>query len=680
MYGGLEASVYRDSFRKFIRHFWSAVPGAGKFVHNWHIDLFALELESLACRVKQSLPRAHDLLVNIPFGMSKSMVFSVLFHPWVWAGMPEARFLYATHTDSLALDLAGKAKDVITSAEYQRLFPWVQIRRDKAAKDDYANTLGGERKSCTVGGKTPLGRHAQFIIVDDPIDPLVARSALEIDTAAKFMTEVIPSRMTDKRVTPTVLVQQRLDYRDPSAVMLEVGRREGSVPVRHVCLPGELCPGAAPASPPLEELQAKWPEAYADGLLDPKRLDRVVLATYRAKLGSFAYGGQVLQNPTHREGAMFKPPYFSRRAKSAPREAVRVRYVDRAATAEGGCATAMTLMAKDKDGRLYVEHVKHGHWEPNERNDLIVATAKADRLRYGPKHEPTLVIEAERGSTGLESFQRLAARLIGFKVKEDRPTGSKDVRAEPWADQCACGNVVICDNGQSEGTGIAAWDVQGYIDEHINFRPEPGARLGGLKDRVDSSSGACNWLADKNVGPPEVRVIKFRATDRDKPRYPRFVVSTLEYLSAVDADQRSMLVVLYDPFADPPEYTHALTNLLDTHRSAFMDIDPAAYQNAWEQPIDPHGKPPAELIMTREHGKALWKALLKQQPTPDLFVFASPGGNRADSVAKAVVDVLRIPREGIYYTGSDNVEGRQKLPPTNQHLYDIVKATRGMLL
>ncbi len=177
---------------------------------------------------------------------------------------------------------------------------------------------------------------------------------------------------------------------------------------------------------------------------------------------------------------MFKPQWFINTVRAGPHHVTkRIRYIDRAATQDGGCFTAMVLMSLSQDGRYFVEHVEKGQWEPNERNDRIVAIAYRDRDRYGPKDAPVIYIEAERGSTGKESFQRIASRLAGFRVREDMPSGSKDVRAEPWADQLAAGNVFFVKDG--------TWDLDSYIKEHLAFRPAPGKRLGKFCDQVDAS-------------------------------------------------------------------------------------------------------------------------------------------------------------------------------------------------
>lgn len=643
-------------------------------IWNWHLDVFCDELQKVFERVFAGLPREYDLIFNVPFGTSKTSVISVLSQGWGWARMPEMRFLSATHTDSLALDIAARAKDVVTSDKYREYFPDVVIRPDRASKEDYANTEGGERKSCTVGGKTPTGRHSHVILVDDPIDPQGARSELELDTAAKFMMEVIPSRAVDKRVTPTILVMQRLSPRDPTAVMVNVAKTPGAVPVRQICLPGELTDKVFPP-----ELKEK----YVDGLLDPVRMPKSVLVGFRAKLGTYAYAGQVLQEPVPPGGGMFKPQYFTRTCRAAPYNAVRIRYWDRAATQDGGCYTAGVLMARDGEGNYYVEHVEHGQWDPDERNEIIVAAAKRDRSRYGPNHEPQVVIEAERGSTGLESFRNIARKLAGFRVKEDQPTGSKDTRAEPWADQLAAGTVLLVEDG--------TWDLAGYIEEHLLFRPDPTTkRLGKFKDQVDASSGAFNLLAagSRREGP----ILRVLTLGGPKNKGLRLFYCSKEELQNVIVEERCLLVEVFDPAGEEVEnldgmldrvnpQRYGMNKLLDRLTVRFADISPEEYQEKWAAPVSGYGCPPAELIMKPEHGKKLWSFLLKKRdPGPEAIIFCDDNDRRAKSLACAVADTMRLPRKtNLFHLLGDNSIGNEDSPP-NSYVYSVTKVSRGMVI
>ncbi len=90
--------------------------------------------------------------------------------------------------------------------------------------------------------------------------------------------------------------------------------------------------------------------------------------------------------------------------------------------------------------------------------------------------------EQEPGSGGKESAERTIAMLSGFPCEADKVTGSKEIRAEPYAAQQQAGNVTLF---------RAPW-TQPYIDEHELF---PN---GKYKDRVDATAGAFMKCARKH--------------------------------------------------------------------------------------------------------------------------------------------------------------------------------------
>ena len=98
-------------------------------------------------------------------------------------------------------------------------------------------------------------------------------------------------------------------------------------------------------------------------------------------------------------------------------------------------------------------------------------------------------------------------------------------------------------------------------------------------------------------------------------------------------------------------------------------------------PLEPWGKPPKELVLQREQGKQLWRLLTKQRPdgVAEVVVFASPGGERALSMAMAVADVMHLPREQAVYFVSQPDEKHAGKPPC-QHVYEMVKASRSLVL
>ena len=117
-----------------------------------------------------------------------------------------------------------------------------------------------------------------------------------------------------------------------------------------------------------------------------------------------------------------------------------VRYWDKAATPDDDNAayTAGVLMHKLKDGRFVIEDVARGRWGALDREMHIKAVTQADADTCA-NYE--VVIEQEPGSGGKESAEATIRSLAGFRVRPDKVTGSKVVRAQPFVAQVQGGNV-----------------------------------------------------------------------------------------------------------------------------------------------------------------------------------------------------------------------------------------------
>jgi predicted phage terminase large subunit-like protein len=166
-----------------------------------------------------------------------------------------------------------------------------------------------------------------------------------------------------------------------------------------------------------------------------------------------------------------------------------VRYWDKAGTTEEESAdpdwSAGVLMGKA--GRLYfVLDVVRGRWSPAARNTIMRQTTRADSKLY-PNYE--VWTEQEPGSGGKESALTTIAELAGYDVHAETVTGSKVVRANPFAAQCEVGNVKLV-----EGTWNAA-----YLNEVCAFPNGPH------DDQVDASSGSFAKLAKRHYESGSVR-------------------------------------------------------------------------------------------------------------------------------------------------------------------------------
>jgi predicted phage terminase large subunit-like protein len=158
-----------------------------------------------------------------------------------------------------------------------------------------------------------------------------------------------------------------------------------------------------------------------------------------------------------------------------------VRYVDKAGTADGGAYTAAALVHTMFDGTTIVEDMLRGQWSALEREQRLLQAAKIDRTTC-PRY--AIWFEQEPGSGGKESAESSVRRFSGFQVYTDKVTGSKEVRAEPYAAQVQAGNVFL---------KAAGWN-RDFIDEHEQFP------AGKYKDQVDSTAGAFNKLAASTMG------------------------------------------------------------------------------------------------------------------------------------------------------------------------------------
>lgn len=471
------------SFYHFLKYFWGVVS-PHEFKTNWHIEYLCRELELLAYRVADRKPKLYDLIINIPPGTTKTIMCSIMFPAWCWTKWTWMRFICASYSGALSLESADYCRDLIKSSEFQEIYPDVGIKEDKDTKSNFKivkreynqrtkawrSLPGGNRFTTSVGG-TLTGFHGDILIVDDPLNPTQAASDLELATANHWMEQTLSTRKTDKSVTPTILVMQRLHQDDPSGHWLD---KEGEkVKVKHICLPGEINQFRSKVHPP--ELISY----YKEGLMDPVRLPWSALDELKVKMGDFVYAGQVGQNPVPPGGAMFKVDRFTPVA-SLPSDVHRmctIRYWDKAGTAGAGAYTAGVKMIALYNGKFIVEDCRRGRWSSEERESVIRDTAVADGS------DVIIWIEQEPGSGGKESAEATIRNLAGFVVYAERPTGDKTVRAQSYSVQVNNGNIQIL-NGD--------WN-KSFVEEH-RFFP-----YGTYKDQVDAAAGAFNKLAGRRI-------------------------------------------------------------------------------------------------------------------------------------------------------------------------------------
>jgi predicted phage terminase large subunit-like protein len=483
------------SFYHFVEWAWPEVSNH-EFYSNWHIPYICQELELIAYRVGNRIPKEYDLIINIPPGMTKTILCTILFPVWCWTKWFWMRFITGSYSAALALESAEYSRDLMKSDRFRAVYPELDIRDDKDTKSNYKvvkrikNDLGGNswdkkgvrilqggnRYSTAVKG-TITGFHADISIWDDPINPNQAVSDKERERANRWVDRTLSTRKTDKKISTTIGIMQRLHQDDPSGHILAKNKKN----VKLISLPGEIKNYKEKLHPP------ELIKFYVNDLLDCRRMDWDVLKDMEADLGQYGYAGQVGQDPTPAGGGMFKTDHIIPiiTYPAAVNFLKVIRYWDKAGSDGKGAFTVGVKMALLTNDRYLIMDVKRGQWGTAERERVIRETAIADNMNLAIQGGKgvTIYIEQEPGSGGKESAEATIRNLAGFACYADRPSGDKVYRADPFSVQVNNGNVLMLK---------AEWNHL-YIEE-LRFFP-----FSTYKDQTDASSGAFNHLTGKRI-------------------------------------------------------------------------------------------------------------------------------------------------------------------------------------
>lgn len=466
-YDTVDAELCRRDFFYFLQTFWSTTI-AEEPVYNWHIEYLCKELQECAERVFRGEDSQYDLLINIPPGTTKTTITIIMYPVWIWLRMPHARVLTLNYSDDGAKDKAVLSRDIIKSDKFQRLFPALEIRSDIDNKKKFKNTDGGERVAKSVGGSV-LSDHYHFILFDDPLNITDAESKVKRDTTNSRVLKIAATRKVNKKLTFTVYIQQRLNEDDTSGMLLA---KEG-LKLKHINLPAEDNGSVKP-----KFLAIK----YKDGLLDPIRLSRPILADTLAGMYSYDYAGQFQQNPAPDEGGMIKKSWFNYctldelmlRSKKDTKALVWNFEVDGAYTANKSNDQSAILAWCMFENQMYIREVL-GVWE--EVNDFIPTLTN---FVHANGYTNSSRIYIENKASGIVFIQNLK-RHSRLNVIGEVPKGSKEERVKlclPFLESGRCTLIK------------GAWN-DSFVSQCGTF---PRAKL---KDKVDCLTSAINKITYK---------------------------------------------------------------------------------------------------------------------------------------------------------------------------------------
>lgn len=136
------------------------------------------------------------IAVSMAPRMGKSQMISIYYPAWYLGRNPDHKVIVASHTADLAVVMARKVRNLMQTAEYQKIFPKTQIAADAKAAGQWNTTAGGEYFAIGVGGAL-AGRGAHLIIADDPHSEQDLKSSnfTSLDATYEWFTAGLRTRL-----------------------------------------------------------------------------------------------------------------------------------------------------------------------------------------------------------------------------------------------------------------------------------------------------------------------------------------------------------------------------------------------------------------------------------------------------------------------------------------------------
>jgi predicted phage terminase large subunit-like protein len=219
---------------------------------------------------------------------TKSEFASFLLPAWMVGRNPKLKIIQATHTGELAIRFGRKAKTLIDSDDYRKIFD-TRLREDSQAAGRWETAQGGEYFAAGVGGAI-TGRGADLLIIDDPHSEQDALSATAMESAYDWYTSGPRQRLQPGG--KIVCVMTRWSTKDLTGKLLAHQKEAKSDKWHVVEFPAIL----EDDDPPVPV----WPEYW--------KLEE--LESVKATLPVGKWNAQWMQNPTSEEGAILKREWW----------------------------------------------------------------------------------------------------------------------------------------------------------------------------------------------------------------------------------------------------------------------------------------------------------------------------------------------------------------------------------
>jgi predicted phage terminase large subunit-like protein len=442
----------KGSLSQFIKKTFHTVDPGSEYEHNWHIDLMAERLQQAA---NGEVTR---LIINIPPRSLKSISVSVAWPAWLLARNPSTRIMASSYSQALSLKHSLDCRLVMTSDWYKEAFPGTDIARGENQKAKFVTSQRGFRFATSTGGMA-TGEGGDFLIVDDPHNPMQAVSDLQRQNALNWFDQTFMSRLNNKKKGVVVVVMQRLHVNDLTGHLLDKGGWE------HLCLPA-IAPRRLVYT--IGGNEHIW---FPDQPLHNDREGAEEIKRAKRELGSYAFAAQYMQSPVCLKGGMVESNWFNRYRQEPENKKIYQSW-DTAIKAGSNNDFSVCTTWGEVDNGLYLLDVFARKMEYPELKRSLISLAQ----KWQPE---ALLIEDKASGQSLLQDLRKETKLPALAVQATKDKVSRFAAVTALIE---AGRVWLPQN--------ATW-LTDYENEILGF---PNY---AHDDMVDSTSQFLNWVRNR---------------------------------------------------------------------------------------------------------------------------------------------------------------------------------------
>ena len=261
------------NFMAFVKEMWP------EFIEGRHHKEIADKFNKLANgKIKR-------LIINMPPRHTKSEFASFLLPAWMVGRKPNLKIIQSTHTTELAIRFGRKAKTLMDSPEYKKVFD-TRLREDSQAAGKWETEQGGEYYAAGVGSAI-TGRGAHLLIIDDPHSEQDAMNPEALDRAYEWYTSGPRQRLQPGGAI--VLVMTRWSTKDLTSKLINAQKNLKADKWEIIEFPA-IMPSGKPV----------WPEYWKKDELEG----------VKASISVGKWNAQWMQNPTSEEGSLIKREWW----------------------------------------------------------------------------------------------------------------------------------------------------------------------------------------------------------------------------------------------------------------------------------------------------------------------------------------------------------------------------------